>query len=134
MRKQTHVADDPCTTSNETSTAATAKNALISMSCLLTHPEIKRIREEIGRLPNDSTAMDTVLNLVDVKELRRQGILFPEGTKFELTMSNVEPSGTQADAEIEVCVGGTVKVDPFGLVTVKIPIVCKKLTIPNPFD
>ena len=118
--------------STEGSISHTTRNAVISMMCLANHPELVQIQNEIDKMPSDLKTLDSLLKLVDVEELRKRGILLPEGTQFEVIMSDVEPGVTQADIEIELCVGGETKVGPF--ISVKLPKVCKKIKIPDPFE
>lgn len=116
----------------DTSSLRTNRNAVMSMMCLAIHPEFVKIQRELEKLPSNSTALTLLLQLADPVELKKRGIAVPDGTEFEVTLTDKRPGDTAADAEIEVCVGGTTTVAPF--VTVKLPKVCKTITIPNPFD
>ena len=103
---------------------------IASIACIRQSPAIRKLLAEVASLPNTLAGLNDLTCLFERSELERRGIYLPNDFELELTVG--EPGPVAADAEIEVCVGGKTRVAPF--VTVKLPLVCKKITIPNPFD
>ena len=103
---------------------------VVSLACTRQSAALRKLLAEIEALPNTPQGLDDLVCLLEQSERERRGIYLPSDLELELTVGEI--GEISADAEIEVCVGGTTQIAPF--VTVKLPLVCKKIKIPNPFD